>query len=78
MEVRVPVEPFGFSCNGSMKARDSALVIVDMQHDFCSPGDYWSAIGGDPTVHEAGAGELHAGGRRVCGGDADGGVRPRI
>lgn len=50
METNIPAEPFGFPRDGVMAAHDSALVIVDMQHDFCSPGGYWSSIGGDPAV----------------------------
>ena len=48
--MRISAQPYDFPRRGAMTPADSALVIVDMQHDFCSPGGYWSAIGGDPGV----------------------------
>ena len=48
--VQVPADPFAFPRDAQMSPGDSALVVIDMQHDFCSPGGYWSAIGGDPAV----------------------------
>jgi nicotinamidase-related amidase len=50
MTMRISAEPYDFPRRVAMTPGDSALVIVDMQHDFCSPGGYWSAIGGDPEI----------------------------
>ncbi|MDG2481490.1 MAG: isochorismatase family protein [Alphaproteobacteria bacterium] len=53
MKDHVDADPFDFPRNGVFWASDTALVIIDMQHDFCSPGGYWQAIGGDPAVLRA-------------------------
>ncbi len=53
MIIQVPAKPFAFPRDGCLVAGETALLIVDMQHDFCSPSGYWTAIGGDPTTLRA-------------------------
>jgi len=53
MKNHVDADPFDFPRNGVFRAAETALVIIDMQHDLCSLGGYWQAIGGDPSVLRA-------------------------
>ncbi|MCY9662088.1 cysteine hydrolase [Paenibacillus chondroitinus] len=41
--VKLPAKPFHFQCD----KRATALVVIDMQNDFCSPGGFGELLGND-------------------------------
>jgi nicotinamidase-related amidase len=41
--VMLPAKPFPFQCD----KRTTALVVIDMQNDFCSPGGFGELLGND-------------------------------
>lgn len=47
MATRVPADPYPFPCVGELRADNTALLIIDMQHDFCAEGGYMSRMGYD-------------------------------
>ena len=49
MSLIVPGDPRPFPRKGSLEPRRVALLVIDMQKDFCLPGGYYDAIGGDPA-----------------------------
>lgn len=44
---KVNAEPFAFPRVGEISAERTALMVVDMQADFCSPGGYMDRAGAD-------------------------------
>lgn len=53
MTIRVAAEPHAFPRKGALRHEATALVVIDMQNDFCSSGGYWESIGGDVAVLRA-------------------------
>ena len=37
-------EPYNFPFDGDLKPENTALIIIDMQTDFCRPGGFLSLI----------------------------------
>ena len=48
MPITVAADPRCFPRRGALEPRRTALVVIDMQKDFCRAGGYYEAIGGDP------------------------------
>lgn len=47
MTIQVAADPYPFPLAGGLAARDSAVVVIDMQLDFCGVGGYMDAMGYD-------------------------------
>ena len=41
----VPADPYPWPWNGDLRKDNTALVIIDMQTDFCGVGGYVGSIG---------------------------------
>lgn len=48
MPVTIAADPRPFPRRGGLEPARTAFVIIDMQKDFCLPGGYYDAVGGDP------------------------------
>ncbi len=44
---RVPADPYAFPLNGRLEPATTALVVIDMQIDFCAPGGFIDRMGLD-------------------------------
>ncbi|MFI4986830.1 MAG: cysteine hydrolase family protein [Alphaproteobacteria bacterium] len=47
MSVRVLGQPHVFPLKGDLRPQNTVLVVIDMQHDFCSEGGYMHRLGAD-------------------------------
>lgn len=47
MTIRVAADPYPFPLACGLAARDTAVVVIDMQVDFCGVGGYMAAMGYD-------------------------------
>lgn len=47
------VRPYSWPCDGPVDPARVALVIIDMQRDFCAPGGYIDAQGVDLSAARA-------------------------
>lgn len=47
MTIQVAADPYPFPLAGGLATRDSAVVVIDMQLDFCGVGGYMDAMGYD-------------------------------
>lgn len=47
MAPQVSADPYPFPSNGELELARTALMVIDMQADFCSPGGYLDASGYD-------------------------------
>ena len=45
----VPADPYRFPLGGRLEPGNTALVVIDMQVDFCAPGGYIARMGCDLT-----------------------------
>ena len=45
MNHRVPGDPHDFPVHGDLRPGNTALLVIDMQHDFCSEGGYMHRLG---------------------------------
>ena len=45
MKNRVPGDPHAFPLRGDLRPGNTALLVIDMQHDFCSEGGYMHRLG---------------------------------
>ncbi|WP_413991693.1 cysteine hydrolase family protein [Labrys okinawensis] len=49
----IPAEPYPWPYNGKLKPGNTALIIIDMQTDFCGPGGYVDKMGYDLSLTRA-------------------------
>jgi nicotinamidase-related amidase len=49
----VPAEPYPWPYNGDLRPENTALIVIDMQTDFCGRGGYIDLLGYDISVSRA-------------------------
>jgi len=49
----VPAEPYRWPWNGDLRRENTALVVIDMQTDFCGKGGYIGLLGYDISLTRA-------------------------
>src|SRR5262249_26442117 len=45
MKHRVSGDPHDFPIHGELRQENTAVLVIDMQHDFCSEGGYMHRLG---------------------------------
>jgi biuret amidohydrolase len=58
MPVHVNANPYPWPYDGDLRPENTALVIIDMQNDFCSPGGYVDKMGYDLSLTRAAIGPI--------------------
>jgi biuret amidohydrolase len=56
--VQVPGDPYPWPYNGDLRAENSALLVIDMQIDFCGVGGYVDKMGYDLSLTRAAIGPI--------------------
>jgi nicotinamidase-related amidase len=49
----VAAEPYRWPYNGALRPDNTALIVIDMQTDFCGPGGYVDVMGYDLALVQA-------------------------
>ena len=44
MSVQIPATAYNFPCSGDLKGQETAIVVIDMQVDFCAEGGWVAAL----------------------------------
>ncbi|MGD9738610.1 MAG: cysteine hydrolase family protein [Bauldia sp.] len=65
----IEADPYPWPYNGDLRPENTALIIIDMQTDFCGPGGYVAAMGYDISLTRAPIEPI----RRVLAAMRDGG-----
>jgi nicotinamidase-related amidase len=47
MQLTIEADPYAWPYDGMLAPDNTALVIIDMQRDFCAPAGYLGSLGGD-------------------------------
>ena len=60
MATYVPADPYPFPFDGELRPGNTAVLVIDMQKDFCLAGGYFDAMDYDVTPMQAAIGPIQA------------------
>jgi nicotinamidase-related amidase len=74
----IPANPYAWPFDGDLHAENTALIIIDMQTDFCGPGGYVDRMGYDLSLTRAGIGDPGPCGRILVRGEPGWNIIPEL